>query len=31
MSYLYAKFEENPCVATDESTHFDYKVNLKDF
>ena len=22
MSYLYAKFEENPCVGTDESTPF---------
>ena len=22
MSYLYAKFEENPCLGTDESTPF---------
>ena len=27
MSYYYAKFEENPCVGTDESTPF--QVGLK--
>ena len=34
MSYFYAKFEENPCVGTDESTplpanYFNFRITLQ--